>query len=743
MFRRLVQGVTDYAIFLLTPEGNIASWNAGAERIKGYTPEEAIGRHFSMFYAEEAVQRGWPQEELRRATALGRFEDEGWRVRKDGSQFWANVVISAVTDEEGRLLGFSKVTRDLTERREQERRLQESEEHLRLLIEGVQDYAIFSLDEHGVISSWNLGAQRIKGYSAQEAIGQHFSIFYPPEAVAAGWPKEELRRAALYGRYEDEGWRVCKNGSRIWANVVITAIRDRSGKLLGFSKVTRDTTQRRMQQEQLKEREENLRSLVENVKDHAMFLVGVDGRIKTWNTGAQRVFGYIANDVVGQSAAKLYAAEHNESPALRADLSAVGAAGFSLAEGWRQRSDGSTFWAETSLTALYDTRGQVRGYTHIVRDLTERKRVEKLEAEGRRISDFIAMLSHELRNPLAPIRNAVSVLGSANNNPSTSWCVDMIGRQVSVLTDLIDDLLDVSRVTSGKIRIEPKLLELNTLLGVTLDSMRAIVTDHQHVLVAKPALLPVPVMGDSTRLTQLISNLVTNAAKYTPAGGRIEVSLRVDGKVAILQVADNGIGMSESLLQTAFDPFVQGERSLSRSEGGMGIGLTLVRRIAELHGGSVAAASAGPGKGSTITVTLPVADPAQLAQQQKEAPAAAPVPSLSRRVLLVDDNRDAAESLAMLLRIHGHEVQVAYDGQQALDFATSLAPAVVLLDIGLPGMNGLEVCKRIRALPFGGKIRVVALTGYGQGSDREASRQAGFDSHMVKPVDVDALLRTL
>ena len=228
--RLLVHGTTDYAIFMLDPQGRVVTWNAGAERIKQYKADEIIGQHFTKFYPQEAIDRGWPAHELKVATAEGRFEDEGWRVRKDGTQFWANVVITALRDEKGQLRGFSKVTRDLTERKQAEESLRRSEERFRLLIETVQDYAIFLLDPQGHVASWNPGAERFKGYKADEIIGQHFSKFYPQEAIDRGWPAHELKVATAEGRFEDEGWRVRKDGTQFWANVVITALQGRAGE---------------------------------------------------------------------------------------------------------------------------------------------------------------------------------------------------------------------------------------------------------------------------------------------------------------------------------------------------------------------------------------------------------------------------------------------------------------------------------------------------------------------------------
>ena len=250
LHRLLVESVDEYAIFALDVDGYILSWNAGAQRFKGYTAHEVIGKHFSIFYPQEKIREHFPDFELREAARVGRFEDEGWRIRKDGTRFWANVVITALHDPSGRLVGYAKVTRDLTERRIAEDALRESEERFRLLVEGVKDYAIFMLDPTGHITTWNEGARRIKGYTAEEIIGKHFSIFYPPEAIASGHPQHELEIATAKGVYEEEGWRIRKDGSRIWANVVITALRRPGGSLAGFAKVTRDLTERRAAEEQ-------------------------------------------------------------------------------------------------------------------------------------------------------------------------------------------------------------------------------------------------------------------------------------------------------------------------------------------------------------------------------------------------------------------------------------------------------------------------------------------------------------
>ena len=326
--RLLVHGTTDYAIFMLDPQGRVVTWNAGAERIKGYKAEEIIGQHFSKFYPQEAIDRGWPAHELKVATAEGRFEDEGWRVRKDGTQFWANVVITALRDEQGQLRGFSKVTRDLTERKQAEEALRRSEERFRLLVEAAKDYAIFLLDPQGHVASWNPGAERIKGYKADEIIGQHFSRFYPQEAIDRGWPAHELKVATAEGRFEDEGWRVRKDGTQFWANVVITALKDEQGKLLGFSKITRDLTARKQAEENARrlaeetaarqvahQERERLHVTLASIGD-AVISTDAEGRVEFLNPVAEELVGWKSEEAPDRSS-KTCSASSTRTPASR------------------------------------------------------------------------------------------------------------------------------------------------------------------------------------------------------------------------------------------------------------------------------------------------------------------------------------------------------------------------------------------------------------------------------------------
>jgi signal transduction histidine kinase/CheY-like chemotaxis protein len=402
--------------------------------------------------------------------------------------------------------------------------------------------------------------------------------------------------------------------------------------------------------------------------------------------------------------------------------------------GWRLRKDGERFWAETVLTALHDDEGRLRGFAQVTRDMTERKRMESLEQQGRRLTEFLAMLAHELRNPLAPIRNAVTIMGAHANLPAqVSWARDVIERQTGQLARLVDDLLDVSRITRGKLRMKGEAMDLNVAVHRAVEASRPLIDGRRQSLELGLAQGALPVHGDMTRITQVIVNLLNNAAKYTPEGGRVRVESARDGDECLVRVRDNGMGIPPYLLDRIFDLFAQGERTLDRSEGGLGIGLTLARRIVALHGGSIVARSEGAGSGAEFEVRLPRLE-VELGGEVEPSDAGGSSAAHKRSILVVDDNEDAASSLAMLLRMTGHEVAIAQDGESALSQIEASHPEIVLLDIGLPGMSGYEVAARLRDDPARPSMRIYALTGYGQEEDRRRSAEAGFDGHLVKPV---------
>jgi PAS domain S-box-containing protein len=611
-YRALVETAIDYAIFLLDTQGHIRSWNLGAERIKGYRPEDIIGQHFSVFYPKEQIDSGWPAYELEKAIEVGRFEDEGWRLRKDGSRFWANIIITKLVDANGEHRGFSKITRDLSDRRQQEELLRQSEERFRLVVESVKDYAIFMLDPEGRVMSWNIGAEKNKGYKAPEIIGQHFSVFYPKESTDPAWPMQKLGRALVDGRFEDEGWRIRKDGSRFWASVIITPVHDGAGRHRGFVKVTRD--------------------------------------------------------------------------------------------------------------------------------LTERRKISELQDEGRRITAFLALLGHELRNPLAPVVNAVQLLEmSAADSDAAITSRQIIGRQVRQMTRLVDDLLDVGRITSGRIHLDKAPVKLREVIQEALEAAAPQIQLKQHSVNLRLLDSGLWVNGDRTRLVQVISNLLINAAKFTGPGGKITISLNRSSGLAEISVADNGPGVPPHQLQKIFGLFVQGAQDASRSQGGLGLGLSLVQQLVTLHGGDVSAFSSGKaGDGAEFVVRLPLVTPPVTAVSDSEK-----LETGSNRLILVaDDSVDSATSIQLILKTLGYRTVVAHDGADALKLAQAMQPDALLLDIGLPTLSGLQIAAAVRAHSNTPPL-MIAVSGYGLDSDRQASLSAGFAAHLVKPVDLLELTRLL
>jgi PAS domain S-box-containing protein len=500
-----------------------------------------------------------------------------------------------------------------------------------------------------------------------------------------------------------------------------------------------------------------LRLLIDSVKEYAIFMLDAEGRIASWNLGAARMIGYTPAEIIGRSLECFYPSEAAARGALQQDLAVTIKNGSLETNGWRVRKDGSRFWANVVIYAMHDLEGRLRGFSQVIRDLTERQQFEELTESRQRTQEFLAMLSHELRNPLAPLKTSVELLRMRNlDDPLAAHTVDVIDRQVKQLTRIVGELLDVSRITSGRITLARETLDLETVIAGAVETARPLLETKGHSLVLKPAPYAISIQGDITRLTQVIVNLLNNAARYTPEGGRIEIEVRPEQDSVAIHIRDNGVGMSAELLPRVFELFTQGQRPLDRTDGGLGVGLALVHRIVSLHGGTVTALSAGPGRGSEFIVTLPCerlapqavgtqAPPAQKENSMTEAanPPGGERQPKRRRVMVIDDNKDAAESMSMLFELWGHEVICAYDGRAALEAAAKYRPDAVFLDIGLPGMDGYEIAERLRELPESAHTVLVAITGYGQDEDRRRSREAGIDHHLVKPVAPETLQKLL
>jgi len=403
-----------------------------------------------------------------------------------------------------------------------------------------------------------------------------------------------------------------------------------------------------------------------------------------------------------------------------------------------ERPDGARATVLAHANPICTDSGDLIGAVNVLVDITERKRAESAKDE------FLAMLAHELRNPLAPIRNAVHVLQLKSPPvPEITRMLEVIDRQMTQMTRLVDDLLDVSRISRNKIALRKSRLSLTEVVNTALETTRpALAASGQAFAVAMPP-MPIYVEADATRLSQVISNLLHNAAKYTDPSGRIWLTIAQEGNDALISVRDTGIGISADMLPRIFDMFMQADRSIDRSHGGLGVGLTVARRLVEMHGGSISASSDGLGKGSTFTLRIPLAAVQPASPELPAHGPEAPVGMSSLRILVADDNRDAAESLAAFLRMVGHDVRIAYDGVEALGLVSEYRPDAVVLDIGMPKMNGYDVAKKLRAEPARQQMTIIALSGWGQEEDKRRSREAGIDHHLVKPLEPTSLLRLL
>ena len=546
--------------------------------------------------------------------------------------------------------------------------------------------------------------------------------------------------------------------------------------------------------EELRQSKQTLEALIAAAPT-PIVVVEPDRTVRLWNLAAERVFGWTAAEVLGRDIPIVPAEKCAECEASRAAVSRGETVG--PVATYRKRRDGERVYVELSAAPLYGLSGRVDSMVLLLNDVTERHRAEQslresqemLREANRKKDVFLATLAHELRNPLAPIRNALQLMQLAGSDADTlERSRAMIGRQLTQMVRLVDDLLDVSRITSGKIELRNQIVSLQDVIRSAVETSQPLLDSMEHQLTISLPEEPIAMHADLTRLAQAFANILQNAAKYTDRGGRITLRGRRDGGRAVVTIADDGIGMSPELLQQVFGLFVQGNTSPGMSRGGLGVGLTIVKQLVEAHGGTVEARSAGAGQGSTFVVRLPVLErrpvpgddgevaggspsanalgpaaaipgaiaaasrPVSVPAETSRVPAAAesrlaaaePRPaatpsSARRRVLVVDDNADSVESLAALIRLMGHECATALGGEEAVDMARVYRPDTILLDIGMPGMNGFDACRAIRAEAWGKEMLLVAVTGWGLADDRERTRAAGFDLHLVKPVEPSIL----
>jgi PAS domain S-box-containing protein len=669
--------------------------------------------------------------------AIGSFALYFTQVHEATAQEFA--LADAVTQAAALIL--SRHTEAL-ERARADEALRQSDERFRTLVQNLPDYAIFRIDPEGIITEWTEGAQRVKGYTAEEVVGQSIALFYTPEGLAAGELTTEMEQATQAGRAERESVRIRKGGGRFWVNEIMTAIRDEQGRLVGFTKISRDITERKKAEEALFDSRQRLQIVLDSIAEHAIITFDLQHRIVSWNPGSWQMFGYTAEEAIGQSGEIFFTPEDREAGQMEHEMRMAREQGQAPDERYHLRKDGSRLYVSGTMAPLFDADKTLLGYVKVARDLTDRRRMEQVLREAdRRKDEFLAMLAHELRNPLAPIRNGLQILSLTEGaNPDLAPLVELMSRQLTHLVRLVDDLLDVSRISQGKIELKRERLDLGTLVGGAVEAARPLYQTRGKTLDLALPTTPLLVDGDATRLAQVVTNLLTNGSRYTGENGQVRVTLESIQGEARLRVTDNGIGLEAEQLDAIFELFVQVDNSVARSQGGLGLGLTLVKQLVELHGGRVDVRSAGLGQGSEFSVYLPLlsADKLQPAINQ-----VTPQPTLQPPLLVIDDNADAALTLAMLLKLKGYQVHTRSSGRAGLEAAEQVRPAAILLDIGMPDLDGYETCRLLRQQPWGKSVPVIALTGYGQAEDLRRTHEAGFNAHLVKPVDLVALTQLL
>jgi PAS domain S-box-containing protein len=732
-------------------------------------------------------------------------------LRRDGTELQVEWIFGSTSTPSGPVFVMTVRDRAAVDRAIEE--LRRSEERFRLLVDGVHEYAIFMLDPDGLVSSWNKGAERIKGYAADEIIGIAYEIFFTPEDRASGAPQRLLLDAVRDGSQEVQSWRVRKDGSRFLAAASLTALRSSTGELRGFAKITRDLTQQLKAEElarnlsveraareaaqaaeqRVRASEDRLRRLqrvtaalseaatpsdVANVvldqallafeaSGGALYGLSPDGRALCILAERGHPSGSVTSfeDIQLDALTPLTDAARERTPTFYANFEDCAAHYPELRENIRAGG----FEASAALPLL--THGKVQGalgirfpsprefdsndrallltLSELCAQALDRARLfaaeraarEAAESANRAKDEFLAMLGHELRNPLAPIVIALDLM-KAREGDATKKTREIIDRQVTHLARLVDDLLDVSRITQGKVELKKARIEIAPVVARAIELASALLEERrQHLTLSVPD-HGLVVDGDPTRLAQVVSNLLTNAAKYTAPGGHIHIEVRRSASRVVLTVRDDGIGISPAMLPRIFDIFAQEHQGSDRSQGGLGLGLTIVKSLVSMHGGTVSALSEGRGKGSLFTVELPVAGAEKPLLVEPSATAQGACRS-GFRVLVVDDNADAAEMLSDWLQAAGFEVHAVHDGQAAIDAVESFAPHAVLLDIGLPVLDGFEVARRVRERMLRREPFLIAVTGYGQEADRERSTREGFRAHLVKPVDLDALTNLL
>jgi PAS domain S-box-containing protein len=726
-------GIAD-AVVTIDLIGRVTSLNPAAAELLGWTDRNLRGELFSdLFHVlkQDRTPIENPATLVLRDENMPRATRRHLLIGRDGSERHIDYTATPLRGHDGRTVGCVVILRDVSERRRAELALERSERESTDFFENAT-VALHWIGPDGVIIRANPAELSMLGYTREEYVGQHISKFHVDRDVIDDALARLFRGDAL-SKFPSR--MRCKNGS-IKKVVIDSSSLWENGRFVHSRCLMFDVTEQK--------REEETRSLLAAIvaaSDDAIVSMTLDGIILTWNQGAQRLLGYSQSEAMGRSIDLIVPSEfrHEERQILERISQGDRVDHF---ETIRLTKDGRRLDISLTVSPIRDESGRVIGASKVARDITERKQLDTaLREADRRKDEFLATLAHELRNPLAPIRHSLEILLRSEGDPTLfRHATDILGRQLSHMVRLVDDLLDVSRITRDKLQLRKTRVDLISIINHAVEATRPQAERDQQVFEVSMPDQPIYLDGDSVRLTQVFSNLLNNACQYTEPGGHIWLTVGRDGAEVVVVIRDSGIGMPADQLDGIFEMFTQVDDESERPRRGLGIGLTLVRRLVQLHGGTVTARSEGRGLGSEFELRLPLSETPPEFKATVPARAADPT---ARRILVVDDNLDSAESIATLLQLSGHRTFVVHDGLSAVEAAEHLRPDVVLLDVGLPKLNGIDACRQIRSHTWGKGIVIVALTGWGQESDRRKTREAGFDAHLVKPVEYGDLLQLL
>lgn len=729
-------------------DGNVTFLNRIAQSLTGWSQDEAAGQPltsvFSIIDEQTRQHVESPVEKVLRDGVIVAQPNHTILIARDGAEHPIDDSAAPIRDRAGNVMGVVLAFRDVTERRALERENAKREEHARFLAAIItsSNDAIISKTLDGIIQSWNASAERIFGYTAEQAIGRHITMLIPKERIEEeDYIIAQLRAGQRVEHFETV--RIRSDGRRIFVSLTISPIRDAQGRIIGASKIARDITEQKEVEERFRESELRFVQLADAISQLA-WMANPDGQIDWFNNRWYEYTGTTFEQMEGWGWQSVHDPDVLPEALNRWKKSLSTGEPFDMVFPIRG-ADGQFRPFLTRAVPFRDDDGNIVRWFGTNTDITEQEQTkEKLKVAAARLSEadrrkdeFLATLAHELRNPLAPIRTGLEVMTMVKDDPATLEEIRCImERQTQQLITLVDDLLDVSRITQGKFELRRSRVRLADVVQSAVEACQPFIDEADHELSVSIPDEPIYLNADPHRLAQVFSNLLNNSTRYTPDGGRIVLSAERDESDVVVTVKDNGLGIPAEMIDRIFERFAQIDRPQERASSGLGLGLSLVKSLVEMHGGEITVHSEGTGAGSTFSIRLPAWNETPSATVEATK---AKTKTNGLRILVVDDNKAAADMLGMSVRILGNDVRKASDGKEGIEVAAEFRPDVVLMDLGMPKMNGYDAARHIRQQPWGKNILLVALSGWGQDEDKRKTKEAGFDHHLVKPAEPSEL----